>query len=195
MRYQLGSIRFAVALLVFAFALGADFSHAAESTGPDASRSTAGDLEDHEAHSKDPEDLTTGSEDLDDFTVDAEQLEDHEAGSANPASMVTDSGELEEHEAQSRNLTDLAETRPDVGAEDIEMPGQADWAPSTDPDIIRARKDLRQAQKRARRAREVYGRAQQNDYPRGEPRLRINREYDAAMQALEEAKRAVEAVQ
>ena len=109
--------------------------------------------------------------------------------------MVTDAGDMEHQETTSQNLTDLAESRPDSGFESIEIPGQSEWQPTTDPDVLRARKELVRAQKRAQTARTISGDMQERNYPSGEARIRIVNERDASMKALEEAKRALAAVE
>ncbi len=187
----------ALAAILVAFSLGALPSAALAdgSSDVDAARGRAGNLEDHQASSSDLEDRMAKSRDPDEMVAESETMEGREAEAKNPASMVVDSGELDRHQATSTNLTDLREAKPDAGFEAIEVPGQADWVPSTDPEVLVARKQLVQAQKRAEAARTAYGDAQERNYPRGEARIRIVNERDAAMKTLEGAKRALEAVE
>ena len=139
--------------------------------------------------------MTVESHDPDEMRVESENLEDHEAQAENPASLLTGAGSIDQQKATSENLTDLREARPDRGYESIEVPGQSDWRPTADAQVILARDKLVHAQKRARAARDAYGRAQERNYPKGEARIRITQERDASMKAFEEAKRALAAVE
>jgi hypothetical protein len=182
---------------VLALSLGA-LSGIAQAEGwddSDAARTTSGNLDDYLATSKNPDDLTVESHDPGEMRVGSESLENHEAHAENPASLLTGAGSIDQQEATSENLTDLREARPDPGFDSIEVPGQADWRPTADAQVILARDKLVHAQKRARAARTEYGRAQKNNYPRGEARIRITQERDASMKALEGAKRALAAVE
>ncbi len=111
----------------------------------------------------------------------ADQLDDHEAGSENP----------DDRTVGSEDLNDLPAARPDSGEESIEAPGQARWEATTDPEVVIARDKLVRAERRATAADKAYGEMRQNNYPRGDARVRIVKERDEAMQGLEEAKRAL----
>jgi hypothetical protein len=188
--HRLAAIVLALSLAALPYLAGADGW-----TGDDAARTTAGQLDDHEASSKNPDDMTAESHDPDDMVAESENPDDMVAESEDPDSMVVQAGQMEDHEATSENLTNLREAKPDPGFVPIEVPGQADWEPATNPQVLIARKHLIVAQDRARAAITTYGDAQRRDYPRGEPRVRITQERDAAMKALEEAKRALAAVE
>jgi hypothetical protein len=159
--------------------------------GNDPAEATAGDMEDHmagsgdpdemEATSKDPNDLEAHSEDPDDLEVSSEQLEDH----------VAQTEALADHEGTSYELSELKNSSPDDGFDPIEMPGQNEWGPSSDPLVIVARRHLERAQEQARAARSNYGQMMQNDYPRGAARIRIVEARDAAEEKLAEAKAAI----
>jgi hypothetical protein len=162
--------------------------------GNDPSESTAGDMDDHmagsenpndiEATSEDPNDLESQSMDPNDLEVASEQLEDHEGAAEN----------LEDHEGTTYGLGELKNTSPDDGFDPIEMPGQEDWGPSSDPEVVVARRHLERAQQQARVARYNYGEMMQNNYPRGAARIRIVEARDAAEKKLAEAKAALVAL-
>jgi len=160
-----------------------------------AAEARADDLDDHEAGSEDPDDRTVGSEDLEDRETASEDPEQRTAGSEDPDSMVHGSGDLERHEAASEDLTDLPAARPDSGEESIDVPGQAHWQATTDPQVVIARDQLVRAERRAAAAEKAYGEMRQNNYPRGEARIRIVNERDEANRGLEEAKRALAAAE
>jgi hypothetical protein len=185
----------AVAGLTTVFGLLSSLAFASDTMDPSASRSEAGNLEEHQAQSKDPDEMTAESHDPSEMTVGAEQLEDHEGHSENPDDMVVATERLEDHQGATENFNDLRESTPDDGFESIEVAGQADWGPTTDPEILAARKNLVRVQKRASTAREAYGEMMHRNYPRGAARVRIVEERDASMQALEEAKQALSAVE
>jgi len=157
----------------------------------DAAEATSGQMDDHKATSKDPDEMTVGSHDPEELTVDSETMDGRMAESEDPDSMVTGAGDLSDHEGSSTDLTDLKMASPDVGFEDIEVPGQSDWQPTTDPEVLVARKHLVRAQQRARNARTVYGDMMEQNYPRGAARIQIVKERDASMKALEETKSAL----
>jgi hypothetical protein len=164
-------------------------------SGDDAAETTAGDLDDHEAQSENPDGLTTDSRNPDDMVVGSETMEGRVVGAEDPDSMVAAPGVLDQHEATSENLSDLPNVKPDAGYVEIEVPGQADWEPTTDPQVLLARQNLLRAEARARAAITTYGDAERRDYPRGQARVRIVEERNAAMAALEEAKARLADVQ
>jgi hypothetical protein len=186
-----------MAAIVLALSLGAipGVMHADGWSDGDAAEATAGQLDDHEASSKNPDDMTAKSRNPDDMVAGSENPDDMTAEAKNPASMVTDAQQLDQHEATSTNLGALQRARSDPGFESIEVPGQSDWQPTTDPEVLVARKHLVQAQQRAAAARTAYGDARRRNYPRGEARIRIVNERDASMKALEEAKRSLAAAE
>jgi len=157
----------------------------------DAAEATSGQMDDHKATSEDPDDMTVGSRDPDELTVDSETMDGRMAESEDPDSMVTGAGDLSDHEGSSTDLTDLKMASPDVGFEDIEVLGQSDWQPTTDPEVLVARKHLVRAQQRARNARTVYGDMMEQNYPRGAARIQIVKGRDASVKALEETKSAL----
>jgi hypothetical protein len=148
-------------------------------------------MEDHEASSKDPDDMTVESHDPDEMTVESETMDGRMAESKDPDRMVVDSEEMSEHMGSSTDLTDLKKVRPDEGFEAIEVSGQLEWEPTTDPSVLVARKHLVRAQQRARNARTVYGDMMEQNYPRGAARIQIVKERDASMEALRETKSAL----
>jgi hypothetical protein len=156
---------------------------------------TSGQMKDHEASSKDPDDMTVGSHDPDEMTVESETMEGRMAESEDPDRMVVDSEEMSDHMGSSTDLTDLKKARPDEGFEAIEVPGQSEWEPTTDPSVLIARKHLVRAQQRARNARTVYGDMMEQNYPRGAARIQIVKERDASMEVLGEAKSALAVVE
>ena len=180
----------AAAVIAFAFLLAA-FPAATQASDWDAAEATSGQMDDHEATSEDPDEMTVGSRDPDGLTVDSETMDGRMAESENPDSMVAGTEDLSDHEGSSTDLSDLKKASPDQGFEEIEVPGQSDWQPTTDPEVLVARKHLVRAQKRARNARTVYGDMMEQNYPRGAARIQIVNERDAAMKALEEAKSAL----
>ncbi len=159
--------------------------------GNDPAEATSGRMEDHEASSKDPDDMTVESHDPDEMTVESETMDGRMAESKDPDRMVVDSEEMSEHMGSSTDLTDLKKVRPDEGFEAIEVPGQLEWEPTTDPSVLVARKHLVRAQQRARNARTVYGDMMEQNYPRGAARIQIVKERDASMEALRETKSAL----
>jgi hypothetical protein len=160
-----------------------------------AAEARAGQLDDHEAGAEDPDDRTAESEDMDDMEAGSEDPEKRRAGSEDPDSMAVGSEDIERHEAASEELTDLPAARPDSGDDLIEAPGQARWETTTDPEVVIARNELVRAERRATAAEKAYGEMRQNNYPRGEARIRIVNERDEALQGLEEAKRALAAAE
>jgi hypothetical protein len=147
----------------------------------------------HEAGSEDPNDLEAGSHDPDEYVVDSKDPDDLtvESGEADIASP----GRLADHEYESRGVQDLRTEAADDGYEAID--DGTDLSTSnlnlTAEEIV-ARRHLKRAEIEASEARDTYGRMMQNDYPRGEARERIVRHRDESMQALEEARRQLEAV-
>lgn len=161
----------------------------------DPAEATSEQMEDHEASSKDPDDMTVGSHDPDEMTVESETMDGRMAESEDPDRMVVGSEEMSEHMGSSTDLTDLRKAGPDEGFEAIEVPGQSEWEPTTDPSVLVARKHLVRAQQRARNARTVYGDMMERNYPRGAARIQIVKKRDASMGALGEAKSALAAVE
>jgi hypothetical protein len=157
----------------------------------DAAETRSGQLDDHEATAGNPDDMTAESQNPNEMVAESEGLEGRVVEAENPASMVTVTSDPDSHEATSKSLSNLREEKPDVGFREIEVSGQSEWQPTTDPEVLRARKNLLRAQERARAARTVYGEANRRNYPRGEARERIVNERDASMKSLEEAKRAL----
>jgi hypothetical protein len=163
--------------------------------GNDPGESTAGNMKDHiagsknpddmEAESEDPNDLEGQSEDPNDLEVSAEQLDDH----------VGQTEDLADHEGTTYELSDLKKSSPDDGFDPIEMPGQKEWEPSSDPLVIVARQHLERTQEKARVARHTYGEMMQNNYPRGAARIRIVEARDAAEMKLAEAKAAISSLE
>lgn len=179
-----------VCAAAFALMTGVEPAVADDWRGDEPERAEAGRLEDHEASSEDLEDRVVGSRDMD--VVGAEDPEDMRASSGDMEDRLAAPGDLERQTVRSRSLTNLktdddSESAPVA----IEVPGQSEWEPATDPDVVVARQHLVRAQSRARNAIAVYGRMRRNDYPRGDARVRIIEERDAALEALEAAKRAL----
>ena len=190
-RHHHAAAAFAFVLSLAVYTLIPTIAHANDWAGNDAAEATAGDMEDHEASSKDPDDMTVGSHDPDEMTVESETMDGRMAESEDPDQMVVDSEEMSDHMGSSTDLTDLKMASPDKGLEAIEVPGQSEWAPTTDPEVLVARKHLVRAQQRARNARTVYGDMMERNYPKGAARIQIVKERDASMKALEEAKSAL----
>jgi len=157
----------------------------------DAAETTSGGLDDHEASAGNPDDMTAESQNPNEMVAESEGLEGRVVEAENPASMVTVADDPDRHEVASENLSNLRKEKSDVGFREIEVSRQSEWQPTTDPDVLRARKNLLRAEERARAARTTYGEANRRNYPRGEARERIVNERDASMKALEEAKRAL----
>jgi hypothetical protein len=181
--------------LTLSLAIHPAITQANDWAGNDPAEATSGRMEDHEASSKDPDDMTVGSHDPDEMTVESETMDGRMAESKDPGRMVVDSEEMSEHMGSSTDLTDLKKVKPDEGFEAIEVPGQSEWEPTTDPSVLIARKHLVRAQQRARNARTVYGDMMERNYPRGAARIQIVNERDASMKALEEAKSALAAAE
>ncbi len=128
----------------------------------------------------------------------AEDLEDPEdrlTGSEDSDSMLEGSEDIDDHMAESEDLTDLPEARPDSDDDPIDLPGQSRWQPTTDPEVVIARNNLLRTEQRAATAKAAYGDMLKRNYPRGEARVRIVNERDAAIKALDEAKRALAAAE
>jgi hypothetical protein len=154
-------------------------------------RTEAGQLDDYETSSEDPDARTTGSAEAQ--VVDAEDPDREEASAGEMGDRMAAPGDLERQTTESRSLTNLPLDESGAEAEPIpiEVPGQSEWEPTTDPDVLVARRNLVRAQSRARAAIAAYGDMRRDDYPRGEARIRIVEERDAAVEALEAAKRAL----
>ena len=181
----------AAAILVLSLATLPSVPRAEEWGDDDVAETTAGQLDDHTATAGDPDDNIAESQDPDEMVVESESLEGRVVEAESPASMVTSAGDPDSHEGTSESLTSMREEKPDVGFQEIEVSGQSEWQPTTDPEVLRARKNLLRAEERAKAARTAYGEANRRNYPRGEARERIVNERDASMKALEEAKRAL----
>ena len=181
----------AVTILVFSLSTLPSVGGAEEWGDDDAAETTSGQLEDHEARAGDPDAMTAQSKNPNEMVVESESLEGRVVEAENPASMLTVTDDPDSHKATSKNLSNLREEKPDVGFREIEVSGQSEWLPTTDPEVLRARKNLLRAEERARTARTAYGEANRRNYPRGEARERIVNERDASMKALAEAKRAL----
>ena len=194
-RHHHTAAAFTLALSLVAYPTIPTIAHANDRAGDEAAEATSGQMEDHEASSKDPDDMTVGSHDPDEMTVESETMDGRMAEAEDPDQMVVGSDEMSEHTGSSTNLTDLKMAKPDEGLEAIEVPGQSEWEPTTDPDVLVARKHLVRAQQRARNARTVYGDMMRRNYPRGAARIQIVKERDASMKALEEAKSALTAAE
>ncbi len=165
-----------------------------------AAETTAGQLEDHDADSEDPDDDVEGSEDSDRRTVGSEDPGKRRTGAEDSDSMLEGSGDVERHAADSEDLTNLPGDRPDAGDDSIDDSGQSRGEPMSassevDPEVVIARNNLVRAEKRAAAARSAYGDMIQRDYPRGDARVQIVKERDAAMKAYEDAKRALAATE
>jgi hypothetical protein len=182
--------------MLLALALGALPAQAEAEDGwvdDEAAETTAGEIEEHEEQSQNPDDMTAGSRDPDAMTTQSETMAGRETRSQDPDAMVT--GSSREDEVTGEDLTDLREVAPDRGFVPIDVPGQHDWQPTTNPEVLQARKRLLRAEKRAEAAQTAYGDMMMRNYPRGEARIRIVNERDAAMEALEEAKRELTAAE
>jgi hypothetical protein len=160
-----------------------------------AAEARAGQLDDHEAEAEDPDDRTVGSEELDDMEAGSEDADQRRASSEDPDSMDVDSEDIERHEAASEDLTDLPAARPDSDDDSIEAPGRTRWETTTDPEVVIARDNLARAERRTAAAEKAYGEMRQNNYPRGDARVRIVNERDEARRGLEEAQRALAAAE
>jgi hypothetical protein len=188
--------RHGIAGVLLALALGALPGLADAEDGwvdDEAAETTAGEIEEHEESSQNPDDMTTGSHDPDAMTTRSGTMAGREARSDDPDAMVT--GSSREDEVAGEDLTDLPDVAPDRGFVPIDVPGQHDWPPTTNPEVLQARKRLLRAEKRAEAAQTAYGNMMMSNYPRGEARIRIVNERDAAMEALEEAKRELTAAE
>ncbi len=115
----------------------------------------------------------------------AGQLDDHEAEAEDP----------DDRTVGSEDLTDLPAARPDSDDDSIETPGRTRWETTTDPEVVIARDNLARAERRAAAAEKAYGEMRQNNYPRGDARVRIVNERDEARRGLEEAQRALAAAE
>lgn len=155
---------------------------------------TTEDLDSHMTETESPDDMVAGTEDPNDLEGHGESPDDLTVGTRDPDSMDAQTEQLDDHEGHDYELSDLPEAAPDRGFEAIEMPGQKDWQPTTDPSVIVARRHLLRAQERAREARRRYGIMMENDYPRGEAREIIVRERDESMAQLQAAERALREV-
>lgn len=187
-RTRLGAVAISLA---FGLSLVAQAAEAEGWGDSEATETSAGNLDQHEEESRSPDGMTVESQNPDDMVVESERMDGRVVDAENPAAMVAPSGQMDGREVTSEGFSDPHQVAPDAGAVSIMVPGQADWVPTTDPQVLLARQHLVRAQERARAAITAYGDAEERNYPRGQARIRIVNERDAAMQALEEAKRAL----
>jgi hypothetical protein len=155
----------------------------------EAADSTSDDIQDHEDGSQDPDAMTEGSRDPDQMTTDSQSMGSHMAGSEDPDADVTGAAKMDDTAGE--GLMNLKMDKPDEGYVALEAPGQSEWQPTTNARVLMARKNILQAEARARAARTAYGDMMESDYPRGEARIRIVNERDAAFKAFEQAKQAL----
>jgi hypothetical protein len=187
--------RWTVVLLTLSLTASVGLAAAEHSEGADAAIAAPESLEERQAQPGDLESRTVGAGDPDESTVEAGTIEGREARAEDPEASVAEAGRLEGRIAESESLSNLPPAAPDTGATSLEIPGQDDWRDTTDPEVVVARKRLVRAQARARAARDTYAEMLQRNYPRGEARLRIVHERDAAIAAFEQARRALEDAQ
>lgn len=146
---------------------------------------TAGSLDDHEAESGDMDDHTAESHEMDEGeSEDPEDLlvESHEAD-------VVESSLPAAHQGTSVAIDDLDSVGAEAGFEAIDM-GRLDGINEVHLDAhqLLAKRRLERAQANAMTARTRYGDMMENDYPRGEARLRITKTRDDTMAALKRAR-------
>jgi hypothetical protein len=165
----------------------------AQSGSPDDNLATSSGPGAHEAE----------SEDLDSMVVGSERLDSHTVGSEDPMGMVVGAEDLDADEGHSRALQSLA-TAAAPGA-DRGTEGSSSEAPTNDavaaagrtspPSpvqseiglIHRDKQALAEARERNARAEGAYSNMMARDYPRGEARLQIVAERQAAQRALKAA--------
>jgi hypothetical protein len=156
-------------------------------TDDDPSRTSAGEIEDHQATSSDPSDHEAHSHEMDEGH--AEDLEDHMAGTEDLEDHVVEAEDLEEHEGTTTALQDLRYEAPDDGLDPIDD-GRLDRIDDEHLDAgqLVAKRHLARAQEEAAAARSVYGDMIRDNYPRGAARIRIIERRDATMADLEQAR-------
>lgn len=153
-------------------------------------RSAAGDPDQHDRSEATLEGRTREAGRLDDRMAESGDLEGRRATAGDPEATA-EASDPDARETGSRRLGDLPESPPHAGPIPFETPSPASWAPSSDPDVLAARERYRRALRRARQAIAEYDEMRDQNHPRGEPRLRIERERDASIEALRKAKEAL----
>lgn len=99
-------------------------------------------------------------------------------------------GGIDDREIRPKRLSELPrERRP--GPLDFPRPDPESWAPTDDPQVERLRSEYLAARERADSAIAEYDEMRDENHPRGEPRLEIVRERNAAIDALREAAEAL----
>ena len=191
-RSLLRLLRRAVVLLALSVTGSVGLATADHSEGADAAMATAESLDGRQARSGDPESRKVGARDPDEITVEAGSIDGREARAKDPDANVVEAGRIDGLIEEGESLSELPPAAPDTSLPSLEIPGKAQWGDTTDPAVLVARKRLVRAQARARAAVDAYGEMLQRNYPRGEARLRIVHERDAAVEAFEQARRALE---
>jgi hypothetical protein len=161
----------------------------------DPGRTSSGDLEPHTSESESPDDRTVESRDLSDATTGDPEARMREATAGEPEPARTDVSGPAARETSADDLSALDVRGPHEGWADFEVPDPATWRPTDDPAVRAARADVRAAIERARAAVARYAEMRDRNHPRGDPRLAIVAERDAALEALREAVQALDAAE
>ena len=168
--------------------------------GDDPARGGASDPDDHRRTPLRLEDQKAKTGDLD-ASREARpgRVQDRGVRPRDPDERKARSRDPDELETRSRSLGDLPASPPDrsrlESALGRRLPNPGDWKPAADDETEAAREAFLAARGRAERAVEAYEDMRQENYPRGERRLAIERERDEALLRLGEAAARLEATQ
>lgn len=166
--------------------------------GDDPARGGSSDPDDHERTPLRLEDQKAKAGELDESRrARPGRVQDRGVKPRDPDERKARSRDPDELETRSRALGDLPASPP--GRSRLEsvlgrrLPDPATWKPAPDDETEAARESFLAARRRAERAVEAYEDMRQENYPRGERRLAIERERDEALRRLGEAAARLEA--
>ena len=163
-------LRLAILVTALAFAFLASYAFAEDDeAGPEM------------GHSLDPDDLTVESEDL----------EDMEGDSRDPDDLVVESEDLEAHMGETYELGDLPEDSgsanlPDPMPQLVAKPSPP--GPNDGSQVHTAWRAVQAAERNMEASNDIYANMIENDYPRGERRVRIIEERRAAFERVNETR-------
>jgi hypothetical protein len=182
----------AISLLPIIRALALMALLAAPLSAEDApSRTRTSDLDGFGAETVDPDERRAQPREPDARDADGLDSDDRQTQPRDVDALEDDTEDPSGHEGRTHALDEHPVESPEGAPMAIELPGQADWAPTDDPEIAAARETLRDAQAAARAALERYAEMQRANYPRGEARAEIVSERERALAALARAKQAL----
>lgn len=150
---------------------------------------------------EDPEEHGRSAATLEERTREPGSLEGREASARKPGASIEPgdpddapaaAGRPEDRVVSPSRLGELQKERRGAGALDFPRPDPATWTPTRDPELQRLRAAYRAASERAEAAIARYDEMRDENHPRGEARLEIVRERNAAIEALREATAALQ---